>query len=345
MTATLMTSSLSRKRRLLFYAVIGLAWTILFLCVCEFTLRIMGKGSWRIGQPQEIIEPGGKLYTSHPTLGYINLPGELKITLPNGYVFTITHSNDGLRLTHPLSHPAASTKEEIWIFGCSLTHGWSLNDEETYPWVLQQMLPQYEIVNFAVDGYGTLQQLIQFQEALRERKKPKFAIFTYAHFHDERNTFVRHWRKNLLPVHGRVAYPYARLDHEKGFIQSITDVEYHEFPLIRYSAFINFLEDQYNTLEKLLRYSHKVSKSIIKKSSIVAQENDVKFIVVGIVSSRTTRDMLQYAKDEGIMATDISVDLYIKANTNLPHDLHPSARANQQYAEKLAAFLKQVDVE
>jgi hypothetical protein len=146
-------------------------------------------------------------------------------------------------------------------------------------------------------------------------------------------------------VHGRVAYPYARLDHEKSFIQSMADVEYHGFPLIRYSAFANFLEDQYNTLEKLLLYSHKVSKSIIKKSSMVAKENDVKFIVAGIVSSRTTRDMLQYAQSEGMMATDISVDLYIKANTNLPHDPHPSARANQQYAAKLAAFLKQVDVE
>ena len=50
--------------------------------------------------------------------------------------------------------------------------------------------------------------------------------------------------------------------------------------------------------------------------------------------------MLEYARSEGIMVTDISVDLRIKENTNLPHDCHPSAFAHEQYAEKLEAFLK-----
>jgi hypothetical protein len=292
-----------------------------------------------------IIEPTGKLYAPHPTLGYINLPGELRVTLPNSYSFTMTHTDDSLRLTHPHTHTAESPKDEIWIFGCSLTHGWSLNDEETYPWILQQKLPQYKIVNFGVDGYGTLQPLIQFQGALKERKKPKFVILTYAHFHDQRNTFVRYWRKNLSTVHGRVAYPHAWIDQDGDLIYSMAKVEYHEFPFVRYSAFINFLDNQYNRLEDLLRHSHKVSKAIIKEFSELAKENEVELIVAGIVSSGITRKMLRYVRNEGIIATDISVDLKIKENTNLPHDPHPSAIANEQYATKLADFLNKADTE
>jgi hypothetical protein len=45
--------------------------------------------------------------------------------------------------------------------------------------------------------------------------------------------------------------------------------------------------------------------------------------------------MLEYCKGRGIDTVDISVDLDIKENTNLPYDNHPSALANQQYAQKL----------
>ena len=45
------------------------------------------------------------------------------------------------------------------------------------------------------------------------------------------------------------------------------------------------------------------------------------------------------SSERRIMTVDISVDLGIKENTNLPYDGHPSAIANQQYARKLDLFL------
>jgi len=49
---------------------------------------------------------------------------------------------------------------------------------------------------------------------------------------------------------------------------------------------------------------------------------------------------LKELSQEGIATVDISVDLKIPANNNLPHDLHPSAIANRQYADKLDGFLE-----
>ncbi len=68
------------------------------------------------------------------------------------------------------------------------------------PGWFKKKLPQYEIVNFGVSGYGTIHSLIQFQEALKTRTTPKIAIIAYAWFHDARNTFLRKRKKNGCPL-------------------------------------------------------------------------------------------------------------------------------------------------
>ena len=65
------------------------------------------------------------------------------------------------------------------------------------------------------------------------------------------------------------------------------------------------------------------------------------WVVAGINSG--SAKMLEELSKEGIATVDISVDLKIPANNNLPHDLHPSAIANRQYAEKLEFFLQNIE--
>jgi len=38
--------------------------------------------------------------------------------------------------------------------------------KKTFPWLLQERFPQYEVVNFGLNGYSTVQSLIQLREAL-----------------------------------------------------------------------------------------------------------------------------------------------------------------------------------
>src|SRR6185503_2200430 len=122
-------------------------------------------------------------------------PGQLRLTLMNDYSFRVTHLSNGLRITHPLADPIAENRDQIWIFGCSFTHGFGVNDDGTYPWILQSRLTGYEIVNFGTDGYGSVQSLIQFEEALQAGRKPALVIVAYASFHDMRNAMTRLWRK------------------------------------------------------------------------------------------------------------------------------------------------------
>ncbi len=315
---------------------------LLSVTTAEVALRVAGYKPWQIENVDVAVEPKGNFFTKDSELGYKHLPGKFKVTLNGNYSFNATHLNNSLRITHPLNtyNQSSTNKPEIWILGCSFTYGWSLNDHETYAWLLQSKLPQYEIVNFGVNGYGTLHSFIQFKEALKQGNKPKIAVIAYAGFHDRRNTLLRARRKQMSAWNklGILLQPDARLDGKNNFTYSMTKLEYDEWPLMRVSALVNFLEVNYNQFEEGLYKSHDVSKAIIEEFNRLAEANGVKLVVAGINAG--SAKMLKELSQEGIATVDISVDLKIPANNNLPHDLHPSAIANRQYADKLDGFLE-----
>jgi hypothetical protein len=309
-----------------------------FLLSAELILRLKGVRPWDMTKVNISVEPGGRFFTRHPTLGYTHIAGRFKVTLADGFSFVVTHLPNSLRITQPIDrYYGASERPEIWIFGCSFTHGWSLNDQETYPWLLQQRLPEYQIVNFGVSGYGTVHSLIQYREALR-LKRPRLAILAYASFHDERNTFSRNRRKLVAPWNklGPLIQPYARLAENKSLQYLYADVEYREFPMMRRLALSHFLEMCWNRIEPKLLRSHEVSEALVMEMARVSKEHNVKFLVAAIAK---VDQMLEFAEQHGIPNADISVDLNIKGFINL-HDGHPSAAANKLYAANLEAAIR-----
>ncbi len=332
--------SLSRRKKILFVLAFNTLLVLLCLFGAELALRWKGLRPWTFPPPDFISETPGTYYRNDPTLGYLSKPGEFRFTQPGAYTFKMTHLGNGLRITHPLETYSGKEKKEIWIFGCSFTQGWTLDDEETYPWLLQENFPDYEIVNFGVAGYGTVQSLLQFREALEKGKKPALVIGTYASFHDMRNALTRAWIKTLMTFSGLgVTRPYMRLARDNQVQLFYAPLKYHEVPLARYSALANYLDDTYNRSLESSYHSHEVSKAIIEEFYRLCKANGIDFVVAGIYSDATTNEMLEYCNSKGMMTVDISVDLSIKKNTNLPYDSHPSAIADQQYAEKLESFL------
>ena len=338
-------SKRSPRKRLSFY-LIYLTSLLLFSAIAAETLaRLTGHHPWVIKPVDIRVEPGGKFYQTNPTLGYRHLPGEFRVTLNGAYTFKATNLANTLRITHPLAtYPAPEGKKEIWIFGDSVTYGWSVNDEETFPWLLRERFPDYEVVNFGVQGYSTLHALIQLREALQGGKKPKLVILNYASWDDSRNTFVRSRRKmlSIASYLGPVNQPYARLNGD-GKLDIFMDAEtFREFPLMRYSAFINALEESYDGYEERRAHSHEVTKAIVREISDLCRTNGIEMVVATLTSDPTSADMLLYCQREGIKTRNIWVDLSIKENSSLPYDTHPSARAHRQYADKLESYLRDV---
>ena len=200
----------------------------------------------------------------------------------------------------------------------------------------------YEVINFGVNGYGTVQSIIQFRQALQERRVPKIVVYAYAGFHVERNVFLRSWRKIVFSFSklGQQMGPYARLNADDKLEYYLKNVEYNEFPLMRHSAFMHFIELKYDKLEENYYHSREVTEALILEMAKIAKEKGITFVLAGITDSQGTRNMLSFARDKGIKAIDISVDLDIPGYRNSPYDIHPSALADRKYADKLEAFLR-----
>ncbi|MDD5218590.1 MAG: SGNH/GDSL hydrolase family protein, partial [Candidatus Omnitrophica bacterium] len=315
---------------------------VVSLLVAEGVVRGVGVEPWLSQSNRITVDPGGRLEQVHPSLGYSLIPGEFTVMLPRGYSFKATHLADGARITHPLAtYGELPKKKEIWVFGCSFTYGWSLNDDETYPWLLQEQFPDYEVVNFGNLGYSTLHAMIGFEEALKKRDKPALVIYSYASFHDERNVFTRNRRKAVGPENklGPFGQPYARLENGRLNYYRTEGVEYHPFPLQEQSALVHWIEQNYNAFEVASSNASAVTEEILTDFAHAARKNNVPFVVAGIDSE--SRKMLEFLRQKGIPTVDISVDLSQQQKyRNLPYDSHPNALANRIYAEKLGDYLR-----
>ena len=323
----------------LFLAILG----AVVLVTAELAFRLRGAKAWTVNPVKVQVDPGGKFFQSDSLLGYRHLPGTFSITIEGSYQFQATHGADSLRITHaPLPSDARATGdcEQIWLFGCSFTHGWSVNDDETFAWQLQTAFPEFEVINYGVNGYGTIHSLIQLREALKT-KSPRLVVLIYAGFHDSRNAFTRARRKTLAPYNqlGPLVQPYARLDQTGALEFHFADVEYRPFPFMRYSSFIHELEKKYNDWESAHARPQDVSRALVKEIHRLTSAHS---LTLGIATIAEGDHMRAFAHQEGIPTRDIALDLNRPENTNQPFDPHPSALAHRQYATDLADFIKEL---
>jgi hypothetical protein len=333
-------------KKFLFFLVFIFLLLLAVGIVGEATLRLLGFKP-DISDPRSLVRvvPGGKYYRADDYLGYTHLPGSFRVSLPTGYSFQTTHDSNTLRITHPSEEDYQySPKDKLWIFGCSVTHGWSINDRETYPWKLQKDIPGYDVVNYGVSGYGTIHSLLQLERDLKTKRKPKIVILAYMSMHDARNTLTASRRKaaTVFNFLGPVCQPYASLDKNGLLVISRpVDVVYHKVPFNTVSALIHFLERAFNTIEAKFSNSHEVTRAIISEMETVCRKDSIVFILAGIDNDRLTHEMLDYFRGKGVLTIDISLDNRSGKFSNLPFDAHPNGLANTLYAQKLADFIKQ----
>lgn len=334
------TLPVTRRKKFWFGCCASALMLLIALAGGEAVVRLLGFKPFNPTPAKILVEPGGKFFALKPAGGYTQLPGKFKVTLATGYSFTVTHDTNALRITHPPVPSGEPRKKEMWLMGCSLTHGWSLNDEETYPWLVQEEFPQYEVVNCGIEGYGTLQTRLQFQELLEQRAKPEIVVLAYGTFQDFRNTFIRIRQKAIAPLNqlGPMQQPYARFNSKGGVDYFMAPVVYREWPLMRHSALVNFVEDRYDAWEARRARSEWISAELILRLAHYCREQGIEFVLAGISSD--SGGMLEFCQQRGVKAVNISVVLAEPGNTNLPHDNHPSAKANKVYAQRLANFLR-----
>ncbi|MBE0647860.1 MAG: hypothetical protein IH596_08755 [Bacteroidales bacterium] len=316
---------------------------VFLLFACEIGLRVIGfKPDILSKGPTIRLEPPGNFFIKDSVVGYGNKPGTYKLWFTDDYFCINTNDSAGCRITKPLQdYPLYEGKESIWLYGCSNSYGWSLNDWEAYPYKLQQKNPEINLINFSVTGFGTIQALLQLQRELLVLPKPKMVIVAYAALHDGRNTMTATRRKAATVYNflGPLVQPYGKIDHDSLIISTPIDVVYNRMPLNEYSALIYFVERAVNNIINKLSSGHNVSKAIILRLNDICIKNNIVFVVAGIASDNDTFEMLDFCRSKGIRAVDISLSNHSGVFSNDPYDGHPNAIANSYYAGKLNQYL------
>ena len=99
----------------------------------------------------------------------------------SGGTFRVSTDANGLRAPlHSQEKPEGTLR--VMTLGCSTTFGWGVNDEETYPYLLEQNLKaaghNVEVINGGQPGYSSFQGLWLWQKTLAAYK-PDLVIFGY----------------------------------------------------------------------------------------------------------------------------------------------------------------------
>lgn len=327
--------TVQRRRRMIALAVIlGMVGSVL---LGEVIARALGERAFDVRPPDMKVHPAGGLYKVVEDGMYRHASGERNIRFKSGFGWRMTQDEAGLRLT---STNAVDGGEELWLMGCSLTHGWSVNDHETYPWLVQSALPNWRVVNAGVSGYGTVHSRLLYQELMNQRGKPAVVVYAYGRFHDFRNTFVRVWQKGFVPNNRLpdLLVPKVGLDSAGKLEYAMVKPVYQEWPLQRVSALVHALEVRWNRFSAARSDSHAISRELIAQWAAFCLREDIRFVVAGISSD--AGNMLDWCRELKIEAVDIAVPLSGTEFTNLPHDNHPNAKAHREYAHRLLKYLK-----
>lgn len=98
----------------------------------------------------------------HPLRGWTLNPNLKNLIAEDGK--RVNSNSKGIRGTAEYLYEKPHDKFRIVAIGDSLTYGSEVSDHETYPYYLNELLLQTEVINMGVHGYGHDQMLLYLQE-------------------------------------------------------------------------------------------------------------------------------------------------------------------------------------
>ena len=116
----------------------------------------------RVRVSKRINLPYDSYHMHHPVRGWTLKPN-IKDMVINDGKFLNTNSRH-IRDKSEYSFGKPNDKTRILVLGDSYTFGEEVDDEETYVFYLSRILPNSEVINFGVSGYGHDQMLIYLKE-------------------------------------------------------------------------------------------------------------------------------------------------------------------------------------
>ena len=238
--------------------------------------------------------------------GYVHIPNSRAQQRSRGFAATYTIDAEGHRV---MPSPAAPRGTVVFL-GDSVTFGWGVGDEETYPYVLAtEHWRDVRIINGAVDGWGLTQCYLALEDLLARPPYPDAVVLAIID-HDLRRSHLR------PPL---IAGQRQRLEWIDGqFV--VRDLRHEAPPVVE--------------TRELLEQEAQLGRKTLAAMIGAARARGVRFAVILLGNGGAFPPDLVYALGRDDVPT---LDLTRLGQTNLPYDLHPDAAGHRTIAAAIAA--------
>ena len=153
-----------------------LAGLLIGLGMIELGLRAIGY------YPKALIPP--YLYENHPRTWWTLRPNfSAEINTPEGRVRYQINSQ-GIRAPHDFDSHDGHNLKRLFIIGDSATFGWGVNEEYTFPRIMNDSFARQEIpvevINLGVPGFGTMHSYERLLEGSSLLGNPDYVIYAFS---------------------------------------------------------------------------------------------------------------------------------------------------------------------
>lgn len=267
----------------------------------------------------------------------ISIPG-----LGLNHQFVYHTDENGCRRTSRESSQCQTQRPVFSVLGCSFTYGHSLNDEDTYAWLLQEKFPDKRVINYAVAGYSLYHSLLVLENNI-ERDQPEVVVVGFHPDLGWRNTCTFEWAHLI-----RSTWKIPSCVSEGGKLHRYSPKGYLCLPFSNLKI-VKLLELNLNRVIYMSRgKEHMIQKTmehLLLQIRALCEKHNAKLIVACIDDSKMYYDFLNENGFgwcvTGVDTTELKEDgtfrwiLY-------PFDNHPNREANQKYAEVISGAIEKV---
>ncbi len=214
---------------------------------------------------------------------------------------------------------------KIVFLGGSFTFGHGVEDNENYPALLQAKLPNYKIINAAVNGWGTTQALLKLETLLTQFDDIQLVVYGFISHHLRRNYLRKSWLSQIMQNRKR-HNPYFELVDNQLVFQGLASKD-------------NYIEDSAPELDVL---EAKMTLRMIERMQTLCLSRNIPLLLIHLPDESRNTLPTNFRQ---IVGHEQAIDLRETLDYRQMHyqyDYHPTPQGHQQIANALLAPLKKM---
>lgn len=307
------------------------------LVLAEISLRVLGYPLWK--RPGTLVSRL-EFTEEDPVIGNRNKSGRYEY-LDGERRFQITIWPDHQRASKPLE---AQGGNELLMLGDSFAFGFGLSDSETPAWLLQELLPEKNVINLGTPGYGTLHAMLALEQYLDAHPSEEVTEVTYLFnlFHERRNIGDVYSLRIFKPASETKTHvvPIATLNPQQRPVVVYIPME----PIWWISKWTHIgaiIEDGVKFIERLDRVqkARSVTIALLERMNEICRARGARFSVVFVdIEDDAQAEYEKALRQKDIAFIDTKAEHYGSPQYRIS-DGHPTGALNRLIAKAIRDFV------